>query len=177
MRRGLVAVAVVACVALAGAQQPAAQNPLDQMSFMVGKWEGDGWMMVPGAGKVAFRGYEQVERKLQGKALLVEGHFTAKVGPEQQERVVHEALSVLFYEPKAKQFRFRTHTLRGGAGDHELKLTGEKAWEWTLEPPDGSKVRYRTTFAGGDWHEVGERSTDGGQTWTQFIEMRLKKVS
>ncbi len=167
-------------VALAAVDQgppkdQAQPDPGERLGFMVGDWQGEGWMIGPDGQRLPFRGGETVQRKIQNKALLVEGVFRAKVGPEQVERVVHETLGVISYDRKMQQYRFRTYLARGGSGDTELKLTGERAWEWSPDGGGGPMVRYRTSFADGDWYEVGERSKDG-KTWEQFFEMRLKKV-
>ncbi len=145
---------------------------IKKLEFMVGRWQGEGWMEGPG-GRTPFRGGEHVQSKLGGRILLVEGLFKGAT-PSGEEITVHETLAVISYDTQAKTYRLRTYVARGGTGDHQLKLTGDRAWEWGFTAgPATIRFTMKLTEAG-EWFEIGERSTDG-QTWHQFFEMKLKK--
>lgn len=152
---------------------PAELENMNKLSFMLGKWEGTGWMMTPAGQKHEFFGSENIQKKLQGRAILVEGLFFGSQDKERKGPPVHETLAVISYDAKAGAYDFTTYVARGGRGQHKFSLIGDKKWQWETGSAN-VRVRYITDFNDGDWYEIGERSTDG-QQWTRFFEMRLKK--
>jgi hypothetical protein len=154
---------------------PAELEAMKKLDYMVGRWEGESWLMGPGGQPFTSRGSETVQWKLSGKILLVEGLFKS-TAPDGQEFTSHETLAVISYDARKGAYNFRTYVARGGAGDHELELIGERGWRWTMSGPGGSTVRFTTRVTeDGKWIEVGERSTDG-ETWQKFFEMTLIRV-
>ncbi|HEX7150942.1 MAG TPA: hypothetical protein VF618_05600 [Thermoanaerobaculia bacterium] len=163
---------LVATSVIAQPRPEAQLAAMKKLDGMVGVWKGEGWIEMGGP-RLAFRGSETVQRKLHGVALLVEGAFFAKPPGAEAEVPVHTTLAVISFDPKSAKYAFSTWLATGTSGDHELVLR-ENGWQWQLQTPGGATVRYTTTFANGQWVEVGERSTDG-TTWKQFFEMKLKK--
>ena len=148
------------------------REAMRRLAYMVGEWEGEGWMQSP-QGRHAFRGGERVQAKLDGLALLVEGDFTAP-GPDGTPMPVHRTLGVISFDPRAGAYRFRTWLATGSSGEHTLELTAD-GWRWHIDTPEG-RIRYATRFSDdGGWHEVGEMERAGA--WRQFFEMRLQRRS
>ena len=157
-----------------GPSRDAQVEAMRRLDYMVGEWTGTGWIEQRGGARLAFRGTERVQRKLDGVALLVEGNFLGRPTAAAEEVPVHTTLAVISYDERAKRYRFNTWLATGSSGEHELRLRDD-GWQWTLEYP-GTSVRYTFTLtAAGEWLEIGERTTDGGRTWRQFFEMRLRK--
>ncbi len=142
-----------------------------KLDGMVGRWEGGGWMDM-GAGRSAFQGSETVQKKLRGVALLVEGDFTGKVGDGGQEAPVHTTLGVIFFDAKSGKYRFNSWLATGMAGERDLTLTSD-GWQWEMQAGP-MRIRYTARLTPGEWHEIGERSSDG-TNWSPFFEMTLKK--
>lgn len=148
---------------------------MKKLDYMVGRWQGESWLLGPGGQRFTSRGGETVQWKLGGKILLVEGLFKS-TAPDGQEFTSHETLGVISYSVPEGRYSFRTYVARGGVGDHELKRVGEREWQWSPTSRGGSQVRFTLCFTeDGKWHEIGERSTDG-QTWQKFFEMTLTRV-
>lgn len=139
-----------------------------KLDLWVGKWKGTGWMQQS-AEKETFTGTENVQRKLDGLAMLVEGKFTNK-----ENVVVHETLAVVSFNPKTKNYDFSTYLASGIKGMYELKLTAE-GFQWDIPFP-GGKIRYMTKLTADTWFEIGEMSRDDGKIWRKFFEMDLKRV-
>lgn len=168
---GLVA-APAAGVAQGAPPDPAAHRAgMRRLAYMAGEWTGEGWI-ARGRERVAFRGGERVQWKLDSLALLVEGRFTAP-GADGAEVPVHTTLGVISFDPRQARYPFHTWLATGSAGEHELTLHDD-GWSWGFEVPTG-RIRYRTTFAGDTWHEVGDFSRDG-ERWDRFFEMRLVRA-
>lgn len=147
------------------------KTKMRKLDQMVGKWSGAGWIQQ-GPKRDEFVGTENVQNKLDGLAVLIEGKFTDK---NDSSKVIHETLAVLSYNPKTSIFDFKTYLANGRTGDFTLKAN-ESNYEWGLDFP-GSKILYTITIKDGIWNEVGKMSRDEGKTWFQFFEMNLKKMS
>lgn len=148
------------------------RSEMKKLEQLVGQWKGSGWSQQ-GKERVSFVGTETVQRKIDGLALLVEGRFTAKM-PGGEEKVIHETLAVLSYNPQTKIYDFNTFLASGAVGKHELKIV-EDGWEWGFKIPQGV-IRYKIKIADNTWTEIGEIMMNG-KDWTKFFEMNLKKVS
>jgi hypothetical protein len=178
-RRLVVALVALACLvpAHAGAQIPdslrtAQAAAMQRLDYMVGTWRGEGWIDYGGR-RLTFRGSEQVQRKLDGLALLVEGNFLGRAPGAEREVPVHTTLAVISYAPATRRYQFDTWLASGAQGEHEL-LLADDGWQWEIRQPAG-RIRYVMRLTPeGEWLETGERSADG-TAWRQFFEMRLRK--
>ena len=154
---------------------PAELEAMKNLDYIVGRWEGESWILRPSGERFTSRGGETVQWKLSGKILLIEGLFKS-TGPDGQEFVSHETLGVISYDPREGTYNFRTYVARGSVGDHKITLLGEHGWQWSLAGSAGSTVRFTIQVTeDGKWHEIGERSTDG-KNWQKFFEMTLSRV-
>ena len=155
-------------LAVEGAADPGLEA-MRAISFLEGRWEGEGWMQHGSAEPEHFRSSELVEARLDGRVLIVEGlHHDKETGEE-----VHHALAAISYDPEAAQYRFRSHLSTGRSGDHAGRLE-DGAFIWDFETPQG-QIRFTIRIAEGRWSEVGEFSPDGEQ-WNQFFAMELEKT-
>ena len=168
MKSMVLSLMLLAAAAVSAQPKPDAQiAAMKKLDYMAGKWTGEGWMDM-GPNRVTFRGSENIQRKLDGVALLVEGAFV-----NSDNVPVHTTLAVMSFDPKTQKYRFSTWLATGSSGEHELKLL-DKGWQWSLESPYG-QIRFTMTLTDkGEWFEIGERSADG-TNWKKFFEMTLKK--
>ncbi|MDM7914725.1 MAG: hypothetical protein QUU85_05585 [Candidatus Eisenbacteria bacterium] len=143
------------------------REAMQRMSFLVGEWDGNGWVVTPDGQRHELRQHESVRTKLEGAALLIEGTGT------EQGRIAFRAIGLVFYEPWSGQYRMHSGTTDGLSGVATLTPV-ENGFDWA---PDAAKdrIRYSMRLEDGWWHETGEMSTDGGATWTPMMEMKLWK--
>jgi hypothetical protein len=141
---------------------------MKKIDRFVGRWGGSGWIRQ-GKTRENFVGTEDVRRKIDGLALLVEGNYKNKAG-----KIIHETLAVLTPNLKTKNFDFQTYLANGISGLYELKTSGT-GWQWGFSFPGGA-MRYNIKIESDVWTEIGEMSRDDGKTWTRFFEMNLKKI-
>ncbi|MGH7481276.1 MAG: hypothetical protein ACRELV_03915 [Longimicrobiales bacterium] len=162
----------------ASAQEPTGSREarlvaMERLAYMVGAWEGEGWIERQGTRSV-FRGGERVQSKLGAAVLLVEGLFNARLPGAEADVPVHTTLGVIWYDPEAREYRFTTWVAGGGKAERALELLDD-GWRWYLETDGGGRIRYTMTLTpAGEWFEVGEFSADG-QRWAQFFEMTLRR--
>jgi hypothetical protein len=160
------------------AQLPPAPEAIDRLGFLVGEWEGTGWMEYAPGQRAGFRGTERVERRMGGRLVVVEGDFTAWMGPERGDVPVHQALGIFSYDPRRDGIVFRTYTAHWPGGDAHGVQVEENRLVWGYEDPRFGTVRFTITVTpGGEWHEVGHASRDGGATWHPFMEMSLRRAA
>lgn len=155
----------------AQAPDPAAvQAAIARLDFMVGRWRGSAWQQR-GSERVQTEMREVVEPKLGGAVLLVEGRGSIPV-PGAEDRVVHHALGVISFEPASGRYTLRSYLATGQSGDFTLTLI-DGGVQWTREVP-GGRVRNTARYTTDEWNEIGEFSRDG-TTWTQVMELRLRR--
>jgi hypothetical protein len=156
------------------------QNPVTSNEKMkpfaswVGHWQGEGSMrMGPGEPKKTTVD-EQIELKLDGAVLLVEG-VGKNFEPGGKETVVHHALAVLSYDQAADKYTFKSWLKDGRSTDAWFQILAENKYQWGFDTPRG-KTRYNITIdpISNTWNETGEFSNDGTK-WMPFFEMNLKK--
>ncbi len=140
------------------------QHAMNQIAFMVGSWEGTGWMTGRDGTRHNFTQTEEVQFKLDSTVILVEG--LGRTG----EAVTHNALAVISYLKEEQQYTFRSYLSSGLGGTFAGELI-DGAFYWY----PGEKMRYVLRInEEGQWHEKGEMNRDG--TWFPFLEMTLDKV-
>lgn len=176
MRVAIVVAALLAAPAAGMAQQAlapsaaqlAAMRPFDRW---LGEWRGSGWAVSATGERTEFTIVENVQRRVGGTVLLLDGRGTA-TGTSGPERVTHDGLVVLSYDEKTGTYHWDGHELGRDPVNVEATLVnGGLAWSLPVGP-GGATVRFTITFDERRWHEVGEFSPDGS-SWVLFMEMSL----
>lgn len=145
-----------------------------KLDKLIGQWKGAGWIMH-GKERTNFVGTENVQRKLDGLALMFEGRFTTKISATGEEKVMHETIGILTFNPQSKIYDFNTFLASGITGNHDFKAV-EGGWEWGFKFPQGN-MRYLIKIENDSWVETGEMMMSNSKQWTKFFEMTLKKVN
>jgi|GEM_PF-1095569 len=141
---------------------------MNKVSFMLGEWEGSGWVMQ-GQRRVSFRQTESVRSDLGGLIVQVDGRgFVAGSPPD--AKPVFEAFGVISYDDRSDAYEFRSYA-NGYASTSVAEALDEGGFQWQTGP-----VRYRVWLDDdGNWFEIGERRS-GGNDWVQFFEMTLTRI-
>ena len=156
------------------AQSPALSPNLSNAEFLVGKWQGTGWIEFQPGSRSEFRLNETVSVKLGGGAIVIEGLGTRK-GADGAEVVTHEALGILTYDARQNKPLMRAYRTGGQFIDADVKLEpGKMTWQFQLQGV--GVTRYTATLDDkGQWFEVGEMSKDGVE-WRKFFETTLARL-
>lgn len=163
--------------ALVQAQTPdaAGREAMKKLSFLIGQWKGEGWVQMGPGQRHVVSAVETVQTRLGGEVLLVEGLGKNKEEGNQPQVTGHDAIAFLYYDTKAKIYRFQTHRAGGLAIDSEAKLI-DRGFEWGFQDERAGTLRFTMKLTDkGEWFEIGEASRDG-KTWFKFFEMTLQKV-
>ena len=164
------AFSLLLAVGAQAAEPTTPQEAMGPLKSLVGRWEGEGWMSTPAAGRQTFLSQEIVSERVGGAAMLVEGLHKSSASPH---AVVHDAMGVIVWSPRDKAYRFRTNLSTGMYCDHAMTVEPGK-FTWGMTVRNGGKVEYVTAFTADTWHETGRYSPDG-KTWTPIFEMTLRK--
>src|SRR5689334_7775562 len=92
-----------------------------KLAFLVGEWDGEGWVALGPGPRKTFAIHESVQRKLDGLVLLLEG-LGRSPGADGTERITHHALATLAYDARAHGYRLSAYREGSGftAGDAQL---------------------------------------------------------
>lgn len=147
---------------------------LKPLTPMAGTWSGTATFDRGPGGKAQVQQEERIQVKLDGAAVLIEGHGKMQQGGEASS--VHDALGVIYVDPRSGDVKMLAVTRQNGAVIADVTLGEDGSIGWGFETAMGL-VRYKIVLQGDTWTETGEMSRDGGATWRPFLEMNLKRVS
>ncbi|MGI9036067.1 MAG: hypothetical protein ACR2GD_08520 [Pyrinomonadaceae bacterium] len=147
------------------------QEALKKLDFLVGNWQGAGWIMLGQGKRETFTINETVQSKVNGTVLLVEG-----AGKNAENKLVHNALAVLSFDAEKQNYRWHAFTLNGNSVE-VIPQVSDKKFVWGFRLPQGETRFTITLNEKGNWFEIGEFLPDGGKNWFKNFEMELKKVS
>ncbi|MGW4405447.1 hypothetical protein ACWEJ6_15580 [Nonomuraea sp. NPDC004702] len=154
----------------AGGQASTGQaEAMRRLSFMIGTWAGAGWTVTPSGTRQDLQ-TERVRWQAGDLVISVEGQGRDKADPR---TIVDSALAVINYSEATGQYRWEAFSR--GYVTTVVPVVGDDTFEWSLQTPAYTS-RYTLTFTGTTWHEIGETTVDGGQTWHQNFQMDLRRL-
>ncbi|MEJ8803890.1 hypothetical protein [Pontibacter sp. H249] len=161
---------------LASAQVPASPKPTVQekmkaLNWITGKWQGQGWMSYGPNQKHTFTQTEDIQYKLDNTVMQIEG-LGKKDG-----KTIHDALALMTYDINKGAYTFHSYTSEGRYQTDADVTVEDKKFIWQMNNNPNRQIRYTIWLDDkNQWQEIGEMSTDKGQTWNKFFEMTLEKV-
>jgi hypothetical protein len=139
------------------------KQEISKLNFLVGKWEGEGWIMGRDGKKYSFQQKENIQYKIDGVAILIEG-----LG-KSNGQITHNALAIISYNKKDGIYNFQSYTSTGRGGSFDAELIDGKFYWYP-----NNNMRYIIWLNDkGQWYETGEYRRD--EKWNQFFEMTLNK--
>lgn len=147
---------------------------LSPISAFVGHWTGTGeYTMGPGnVETVDIK--EKATWRFDGKAILVEGKGTIKQ-EDGTEKTVHDAIGMIFVDEQTGKVMMHAFKPDGPPVVSEISEQEDGGLQWGFDTGPNQKVRFTIRFTQTTWHEAGEFSPNGGETWYPFMEMTLHK--
>ena len=146
-----------------------------RLEFLIGEWEGTGWIRTGPQAQATFAQRERVRYAAGGSVVVVDGLGTSTVRGPTEGAIVHQAFAVVSYDTTGKTYRWRAYR----AGDDEILATpeiGDGRLVWGMRAGPTGRIRFTIVLTpAGEWHEVGEINIDGS-AWMQFFEMTLRRV-
>ncbi len=154
------------------AQTPAkkdAKTALLQMSFLVGKWKGDGWFKV--ANRTDSVSIEQVAAftdSLDKLNIAVSANILAR-------NLTVRTLIQFTFDEMTQQYRAIAFNEGGSQAAGEAILLNETAVTYTVALANGAKFKYTYTVNNSTQQVAGEMSLPGQETWVPSFFANLSK--
>jgi hypothetical protein len=140
------------------------KSEITKLEFLVGNWEGNGWLMGRDRTKSEFNQTEKIQFKLDSTAILIEG-----VG-KSNGMITHNAMAIITYNKSNENYTFQSYLQNGRKGEFKGELIENKFYWYPSE-----NMRYIIWLnEKGQWYETGEFNREG--KWFQFFEMTLNKI-
>ena len=147
-------------------------NEMKKVQWLVGKWEGEGWMMFGPEEKHTFSQTETVTSKLNGLLLAIEG-----LGTVDESKIIHNAFAILSFDSENQRFVMRAHKADGAFTEADALVDDNGNFIWGFNHPYAGELRFTIRQNDkGQWYEIGEVSSDGGNSWFQNFELLLNKL-
>jgi hypothetical protein len=174
MIRFLVAAFALLVAALpAHADEPVARTKMQALDFLVGTWEGDGWIMM-GPQRRNFRQREIVRPAAGGTVVLIDG-IGLGADADNKGKIVHQAFAVVNWTAATNAYRWQAFRADGASLD-VVPVLSDKQLVWELPPNGDRRVRFTIKReANGTWHEIGESWTGDGKP-VVFLDMSLRRT-
>ena len=143
------------------------RNAMSKLSFLVGRWSGPVTITRGQGEPLHLTQTEDVQYKLDGLVLLIEGKSTSADG-----KVMFSALATVAYDDAAHAYRFRAYN-DGRYLDTDLSAPDRGfLWSFTAGPAHISNTMHLTEK--GEWNEVTE-VIYGSNPPHRSVEMLLQK--
>jgi len=171
----LIILCTVALPALAQNSPPDQVAQVKRLDWLVGTWEGTGWVSGTNGTRQDMETTIEVQRKLGGTALVIENLLLVGTPGPRGRMIADGSINVLFWDDRSGSFRLRSHRLDGHFTESAASV-GER----TLQFRQPSDLRHEVRFAvkldergRSIWR--GEQSMDGKE-WKQFLEFILQPL-
>ena len=136
---------------------------ISKLNFLLGNWKGNGWMMGPDGKKSEFDQTENIQLKLDGTILMIEGEGTSN------GKVIHNALAIISYDKENDDYSFQSYLQNGRKGKFKAEFKNDSLYWYPME-----HMRYIITLNDqGQWYEIGEMERNS--EWFRFFEMTLNR--
>ena len=171
----LSAIAALGLSVAAFAQSPAPTGELAKAAFLLGKWQGGGWIELGPNRRSEFRQFETISSRLGGDLIVMEG-LGKRTAPDGTEIVTHEALGILSWDAKQQKALMRAYRAGGQFVDADVTLQPNRL-TWQFRIAGVGDTRFTIVLdEQGRWFEIGEMSRDGAE-WRKFFETTLSRVA
>lgn len=135
---------------------------MDALKPLRGRWLGRGSRTPPAGGRIDYAQTMLVEPKASGVLLAIEG-LSLREG-ENAAPPGTGSFALVGFDERTRRYLFRSFGF-GEMVEADARLVRPGVFEWVTRGPLMLRSTVDSSEAG-VWKETGERSTDGGRTWT-----------
>jgi hypothetical protein len=145
------------------------REAMQRLAFLAGHWSGPVTIRRGPGEPIHLTQTEQIEYRLDGLVMLIEGKSTGQDGKAQ-----FEALATIAYDDTSHSYRFRAYN-EGHYVDTELTVTAD-GFSWDMDAGPAHIVNTMHLTAKGEWQETTE-VTFGNNPPRRSVEMLLTHQS
>lgn len=141
----------------------AQKQAMGKLDALKGRWLGQGQRFMPDGTTYAFTQTMRIEPHASGLVLTIEGQ-SLRQGAAEASRPGSGSFAVVSYNDRASAYEFRSFGF-GEMVPAVAELIDASTFRWTAAAGP-AKLRFTIDLSKpGEWHELGERSGDGGKSW------------
>ena len=160
---GMVAITALVALSLTAPGAPQIhKSKMEELSFLIGAWSGEGWQMR-GEAKDLFTGTEAARWSAGGTAMIIEGHQKNGAGADR-----YNGLVVITWNASKNCYRLTQQTSGGSYAEYEAQLK-DKTLTWQLR----ENLSITLVVKDGEWLEEGFMVS--GDTKSKIFELKMKK--
>jgi hypothetical protein len=142
--------------------QMTSEQALGKISFIEGEWLGTAHVTTGSGQNVTLDQHENVELRLDGKLMSIEGKGY------NEGKLEFNAFAVVTFDEGKQDYEMQSWLSTGEKTKAYIKVHKDDLWEWGFDIPQG-KVRYFITLnEKGQWSEKGEFSPNGSDWYPSF---------
>jgi len=141
---------------------------MQKLNQLAGNWQGKGWIQERGT-RSDFRQVENVQYKLGGTTLLIEGKGYV------EDSLIFEAMAVISYDEVNNRYRFNSFLADGKYVEANGNFNDDGSFYWQFEVPGGGVVKYDIYMTDTTWKEKGSYAPKDVDQSYPFLEMNLTK--
>lgn len=158
---------------LAIAQQanplPIVQQKMQALQWLTGKWKGTVHINGGDGNKQEFNHALEFANKLNSTVLLINETMV------QGQNTIAQNIGLLGYDVSQSKYNLQAYTKDGAFINADVEAL-DKKMIWHIHF-SGRIVQYTATLnEKGQWHQIGEISSDEGKTWNNFFESTLTRL-
>ncbi len=153
---------------------------MHRLDFLLGEWEGDGWIIAGRDGRRTFHQRETVRPAAGGTVVIIDGLGTS-TDAGRKGAIVHQAFALVSYDSAGKAYRWRAFRATGDE-TATVPAISDNTIVWGMDVgPVGHASHVRFTIEltpQGTWHEVGDflqPDAASDAAGVRFFEMTLHK--
>jgi hypothetical protein len=152
-----------------GQAQMTSVEAIKKIAFIEGQWEGIANVTSGPGQNLELDQQENVELKLEGKLMAIEGKGFNK------GKLEFNAFAIVTFNEENQEYEMQSWLSTGQKTKAYIILHEENHWEWGFDIPQG-KVRYFIMLNDkGQWSEKGEFSPNGSVWYPSFNMLLTKK--
>tara|TARA_R110002051_G_scaffold32382_3_gene73104 strand:+ start:31723 stop:32247 length:525 start_codon:yes stop_codon:yes gene_type:complete len=167
---GLIGTSLLAAAPALAQDRPA--RPGDSLAWMIGQWEGSGWMIDRERQRQTFDVFEEARLGSGGEAVILFGEGFSPAGAGRGGEPAHNATGLI--SRTSDGYEMRSVTIEGHSQDVAMTVT-ETGFSWSLSLGPQGRLNYEARHANGVWEETGAYCPPEGECHANFY-MRLERV-
>lgn len=161
MKKLLLLTNLVICTYAVQAQMTS-DEAIKKLAFIEGQWQGIAKVTTGPSQNLVLDQHENVELRLGGKLLTIEGKGYS------EGKLEFNAFAVVTFDEGKQDYEMQSWLSSGEKTEAYIKVHNDVQWEWGFEFPQG-KVRYFISLnEKGQWSEKGEFSPNGSVWYPNF---------
>ncbi|WP_091771344.1 hypothetical protein [Maricaulis salignorans] len=167
---GLIGTSLLATVPALAQDRPG--RPGESLAWMIGHWEGSGWMIDRERQRQTFDVFEEARLGSGGEAVILFGEGFTPAGAGRAGEPGHNATGLI--SRTADGYEMRSVTIEGHSQDVAMTIT-ETGFSWSLSLGPHGRLDYEASHENGVWEETGAYCSPEGACQPNFY-MRLERV-